>query len=599
MTRITRLMACLLSSYASSFAQSPTIIPVQPAPGDCLTITYPIGPSSALDGREAIYARLTTFLQDGAVQKSHVRLGERGSSRSAIVCLPPQAASFKVDFYTLNKEDVGAAQQQLVYDPVQHRPVQSAYLEALFTEHPDSIFQQEIKAYPANYLAYARYINVLAMLSSSEATTLKIKGLLTQLKKERTMTAGLLSALCVGQVKTGQWAAGKESLLELFEHFPAAPETAFALSIYGYEYYKRSGQEIEADVRQRLKQLFIQYPDGALAGSENVFRYLQTETDVPTAAFERALKPLYATDRVQYHSLTNLPELYLARREHLDSARALLLRGIQRFQDGTINHQYRLTSQHYQLHVPYMLLTLARIDLIGSQTQQAITHASAGLQLVAGGNAEGNFKPSLLALRAQAYQLGGNLNLALADYQQLYKLGHPGALDSLRSLFGRCQLKAKSVEELIGTRPASAAPGSTAEQPRLPNFVGTNRQGKRVSLSDYKQKLVVINVWSTGCGPCIAEMPRLNTLVKQFAHRSDVVFLAVTADEPQRIETLLKKHAFTYQILTGVSKLTDALDTNVLPVHLIVGRQGELLHRSLGARPDIDQHLAQLLQVHL
>jgi thiol-disulfide isomerase/thioredoxin len=55
--------------------------------------------------------------------------------------------------------------------------------------------------------------------------------------------------------------------------------------------------------------------------------------------------------------------------------------------------------------------------------------------------------------------------------------------------------------------------------------------GKRVSLSDYKDKVVFVNFWATWCPPCIEEMPSLRKLQEKLAGHDDFVMLLISADE--------------------------------------------------------------------
>jgi len=62
------------------------------------------------------------------------------------------------------------------------------------------------------------------------------------------------------------------------------------------------------------------------------------------------------------------------------------------------------------------------------------------------------------------------------------------------------------------------------------NFVGSTVEGKKVSLTDFKGKVVLLDVWATWCGPCKKEIPSLKKLEEEF-HAKDIVFISYSIDE--------------------------------------------------------------------
>ncbi|MFP4845935.1 TlpA family protein disulfide reductase [Winogradskyella sp. PE311] len=57
-----------------------------------------------------------------------------------------------------------------------------------------------------------------------------------------------------------------------------------------------------------------------------------------------------------------------------------------------------------------------------------------------------------------------------------------------------------------------------------------NHKGGATSLSDLKGKYVYIDVWATWCGPCIAEIPALKEVEKQF-HGKNIAFVSTSIDK--------------------------------------------------------------------
>ena len=64
-------------------------------------------------------------------------------------------------------------------------------------------------------------------------------------------------------------------------------------------------------------------------------------------------------------------------------------------------------------------------------------------------------------------------------------------------------------------------------------FVGAD--GKAVRLTDFKGKVVVLNLWATWCAPCVKEMPTLAALQTAYAGRP-VQVVALSTDSPTQTD---------------------------------------------------------------
>ncbi len=59
----------------------------------------------------------------------------------------------------------------------------------------------------------------------------------------------------------------------------------------------------------------------------------------------------------------------------------------------------------------------------------------------------------------------------------------------------------------------------------------TDLQGKPTTLAKFRAKRTVVDVWLTGCAPCVAELPYFETLRKQHAGDASLSFVSVTIDD--------------------------------------------------------------------
>lgn len=62
---------------------------------------------------------------------------------------------------------------------------------------------------------------------------------------------------------------------------------------------------------------------------------------------------------------------------------------------------------------------------------------------------------------------------------------------------------------------------------QAPNFNVTDIKGKKVSLSDFKGKVVVLDFWATWCGPCKKSLPAMQMLVNKYRKDPNVKFLFI------------------------------------------------------------------------
>jgi thiol-disulfide isomerase/thioredoxin len=73
--------------------------------------------------------------------------------------------------------------------------------------------------------------------------------------------------------------------------------------------------------------------------------------------------------------------------------------------------------------------------------------------------------------------------------------------------------------------------GKGKPSPKFENYIDI--KGGKKSLNDFKGKYVYIDVWATWCGPCIQQIPYLQTIEKEY-HNKNIAFVSISTDEARR-----------------------------------------------------------------
>jgi thiol-disulfide isomerase/thioredoxin len=110
--------------------------------------------------------------------------------------------------------------------------------------------------------------------------------------------------------------------------------------------------------------------------------------------------------------------------------------------------------------------------------------------------------------------------------------------------------------------------------------------GADFPLKDTRGKVLVVNFWTTWCGPCHALEPLFARLAADFQANQDVLFLAANCDED---ESLVKNYLEADKPRTAVV-FADGLDrfftVNAFPTVMVIDRIGKISYRSDGFEPE-------------
>ena len=134
---------------------------------------------------------------------------------------------------------------------------------------------------------------------------------------------------------------------------------------------------------------------------------------------------------------------------------------------------------------------------------------------------------------------------------------------------------------------ALAAHGIQAIDPAVAasNFKLPTLQGSEIALSDTAGRWVVLTFFATWCGPCMHEMPSLQTF-HEMHHPQGIDLLAVSTDEsPAPVRSMARKMGITFPILMDPQgEVSRAYKASSIPVTYLISPEGTLIGIARGAR---------------
>lgn len=133
------------------------------------------------------------------------------------------------------------------------------------------------------------------------------------------------------------------------------------------------------------------------------------------------------------------------------------------------------------------------------------------------------------------------------------------------------------------------------------DVVFKDKDGKTVSISSLKGKVVFINFWATWCPPCIQEMPSINELRKTFKDNKDMVFLMVDVDNKmEKSSAFMQKKGYDLPVFVPVGNIPSDYLGGAIPTTVILDKKGVLVARIEGGRdygsPEIIERIRELLK---
>lgn len=131
-----------------------------------------------------------------------------------------------------------------------------------------------------------------------------------------------------------------------------------------------------------------------------------------------------------------------------------------------------------------------------------------------------------------------------------------------------------------------ASLASVASANETPNFSFKDVDGNYHRLSEYRGKWVIANYWATYCGPCVAELPALNSIAKRYRGKVVVLGLEAGETEPRQLKQFAQAKGLSFPIVPTQKSTLDDYPFGLVygvPTTFIVNPEGKVVDTHMGA----------------
>ena len=109
----------------------------------------------------------------------------------------------------------------------------------------------------------------------------------------------------------------------------------------------------------------------------------------------------------------------------------------------------------------------------------------------------------------------------------------------------------------------------------FPQFSEKDMDGRTWTNDSVKGRVMVINLWYSGCGPCRAEMPILSEWKEQLP---GVMFFSATYHDAETAKRITDKHHFTWTHLVEAKDMMAWIGYEGFPLTIVVDKKGIVRH---------------------
>jgi peroxiredoxin len=123
-----------------------------------------------------------------------------------------------------------------------------------------------------------------------------------------------------------------------------------------------------------------------------------------------------------------------------------------------------------------------------------------------------------------------------------------------------------------------------------PEFTLETLTGETVSLSDFREKKVLINFWAAWCTPCTKELPALEAFRK--ARQNEIEVISINIDPEDHAKEFAEEAGITFPVLLDVDdQVNEEYQVISIPTTILIDEKGYVINKHIGALDEEGFHV--------
>jgi len=121
------------------------------------------------------------------------------------------------------------------------------------------------------------------------------------------------------------------------------------------------------------------------------------------------------------------------------------------------------------------------------------------------------------------------------------------------------------------------------KRPLAPDFTLSSVDGKTITLSQLRGKVVLLDFWATWCAPCRLAIPHLNEMYKAYRERGlEIIGISLDTGGGERVRRFAVNMGIQYPIIMADNEVVKDYGISPIPTTYLIDRDGYISNKWVG-----------------